>query len=76
MTLTRVSLYRHELEVIAKLTVELTRLTQEAPATAGSVEILGPEIFHRLANALYKIPLSRVYYGAGAPVSAEFGELP
>ena len=51
MNLTRVSLYAHELEVIARLTVDLTRLRLNADER---VEDIGPLIFGRLADALYR----------------------
>ena len=48
----RVSLYKHELEVIAQLTIQLVRLRQEVGDWA-PVENVGPEIFSRLVDGLY-----------------------
>jgi len=62
MNLTRISLYRHELEIIANLTVELTRLRQNKCEHL-MIENVGPEIFAKLTDALYKNPSSKLYSG-------------
>ena len=48
----RVSLYKHELEVIAHLTMQLMRLRQEVGDLA-PVENVALEIFARLVDGLY-----------------------
>ena len=53
MSITRISLYRHELEVIAKLTVDLARLDIIDHESAKDVSVMGPAIFARLVDALY-----------------------
>ena len=50
--MTRVSLYKHELEVVAKLTVDLVRLRQENCEHL-AVENMAPELFARLVDGLY-----------------------
>lgn len=66
MNLTRVSLYRHEMEVCAKLTLDLCRLTADLGGIAAS-DILScaPQLFGELAIAIY-----------GAPPQIVTGELP
>jgi len=48
----RISLYKHELEAINALTIQLTRLAQETSSDV-VVEDLGPKIFERLLHATY-----------------------
>lgn len=48
----RVSLYPHELAVVERLTVELTRLRQNECAHL-AIENIGPEIFGKLVDCLY-----------------------
>lgn len=50
--MTRLSLYHHELSIIAFLAIELTRLRQDKCEHL-AVENIGPEIFAKLADALY-----------------------
>jgi hypothetical protein len=52
MSITRVSLYEHELEAVGKLTMELTRLRQDECKHL-CVENVGPEIFGKLVAILY-----------------------
>ncbi len=52
MSITRVSLYRHELEVAAMLTEKLVRVALEKGDDIAVAE-LGPEIFGKLVAALY-----------------------
>lgn len=48
----RVSLYKHELEVICSLTVQLTRMRQDECKHV-AIENFSPELFEKLVDALY-----------------------
>lgn len=53
MSIARMSLYRHELEVIAKLTVDLARLDIVDHESGKDLAVMAPAIFSRLVDALY-----------------------
>jgi hypothetical protein len=62
----RISLYKHELEVVLALTVQLTRMRQEE-CTHLAIENVGPEIFGKLVDTLY----SRGFYKYPGPPREE-----
>ena len=65
MSIARISLYRHELEIIAKLTVELSKLRQDECSHL-AIENVGPEIFGKLLEIMYSpvTTITTVYRGS------------
>lgn len=66
----RVSLYKHELEIILSLTVQLTRMRQEECSHLAT-ENIGPEIFGKLVDVLY----SRGNYKTFNDAALDFGKI-
>lgn len=66
----RVSLYKHELEILLALTVQLTRMRQEECSHL-AVENIGPDIFGKLVDVLY----SRGNYKTFSDAAIEFHEV-
>lgn len=64
----RVSLYKHELEVVERLTVSLTRMCRDESLDL-KPQITGPEIFAKLLDALYA--RGNYKYGSAASYATE-----
>jgi hypothetical protein len=65
----RVSLYPHELAIVERLTVELTRLRQNECSHL-CIENVGPEIFAKLIDCLYARGNYKSRYDSQPPVGA------